>query len=218
MQDNRPILPLISYDTAISSPDYRLIDGTQVNLVLPKKGFGQKTNTVSTRVTSRQLRHVLWCQGLGDKTVNPEGSKIFPTDAEKSMKLKGTVEGQLAYPNDTSMVASLSGQAVFTFGERLSAQQLKGYISRPRAQLQTQLDNLLAKEAKDCAKAIEVAQIAAELRAFQEREPEKYLVSTLNTIEIKIRLKALRLKRTGTVAILSDRLVQYYIIHGLPVI
>jgi hypothetical protein len=56
--------------------------------------------------TVPMLEDALWCQGKGDKEVSPLGSKMFPLEMERSMIMRATVNGELAYPQDPWMKAN----------------------------------------------------------------------------------------------------------------
>ena len=91
------------------------------------------------------LEHAIWCQGKGDKKVTPLGSKMFPLEMERSMKIRGTVKGELAYQNDPWMKANTAGFPTFKLCELYDQQQLKTYASKPRAKLVEQFERLQAK-------------------------------------------------------------------------
>jgi hypothetical protein len=78
------------------------------------------------------LEHALWCQGKGDKEVCPQRPKMFPLEMEPSMIIRGTLEGEQAYPNDAWMKANNSGYRTFKLSEQYDQHQLKAYVSKPR--------------------------------------------------------------------------------------
>jgi hypothetical protein len=71
-----------------------------------KPNYAQKINATSKYINSVQSRHVLECQKVGEKTVNPTGSKKLPTYAATSMRLAGTMVGQQIFPQDEYMKAN----------------------------------------------------------------------------------------------------------------
>jgi hypothetical protein len=89
---------------------------------------------------------------MGDPSVHPTGSKMFPTQMERNMRSVGTAQGQLDYPNEEHMQANDTGQPRFKFAEHLSAQQLKAYASQTRSKLLKQQQNLIQKEAREAEK------------------------------------------------------------------
>ena len=185
------------YRTHASAVDhYVLFDGTPAKLILPKKGFAQKVSGASVRVTSQQLKHAVWAQGIGDKTVNANGSKMFPTEMERSMRLRGTEEGELAIPNDEYMRANEFNQPTFKFSEQLSAQQLKGYVSQTRPKLFKQLSNLEAKEAK-----------AAAVDQDELNNPDRFRLDKMNTGELRAELVQHSLDSRGRKVDLHARLL-----------
>jgi hypothetical protein len=185
-------------------------DASQL-LTLYRKGWGLKTTTVGSRSSVQMMMHVVWAQGMGDKSVNPNGNKILPTDAEISMMLAGTIAGQTLYPREPHMRSNADGLPTFKCCELLSAQQLKGYVSRPRAQLLAQLNNLKTKEASEKAQALAVVAAADKLSKFQIDEPDRfYVTEVLKTVpKIKEELSKLdpTVSRTGKRTDLIDRLV-----------
>jgi hypothetical protein len=104
----------------------------------------------------------LECQAEGDKTVNPTGSKKFPTHAATSMRLAGTLEGQQMFPQDVYMKASESGFPKFMRSEWLSREQLKAYMSKPRSALLASYKLLKEKEEKNNEIAISDSIVTAE--------------------------------------------------------
>ena len=80
------------------------------------------------------FEHAIWCQGKGDMEMSPNGSKMFPLEMERSMIIRGTAIGELAYPNDPWMTtASATGFCVFMLCEQYDQHQLKAHASKPRA-------------------------------------------------------------------------------------
>lgn len=191
----------INYDTAKAS--CRLHDGSAAKLLVPELGYACKTDGGGTRVVSRQLRHAIWCASLGHKSVHPHGSKMFPTEMERTMRLCGTREGEAAYPREVHMLASASGQATFKLSELLSAQQLKSYAPKSRAQLLVQLRNLEEREAR----AGDEASVAAALAAEQLANPEQYRVERMKGKDLKAELRERGLIVSGTVGELKARLL-----------
>jgi hypothetical protein len=187
-----------TYESATSS--YKLYDGMPAIIVLPKRGFARKFSIAGLRVTSKQLQHAIWAQGLGDKTVHPFGSKMFPTQMELSMQLVGTVVGQSLYPMEEHMLASEHGLPVFKFVEQLSAQQLKAYASQPRSKLLRQLENLILKEEKD-----ELDRLDA------EANPERTRLYNMTAKEMKAELNQLGLISVGLKTDLRARLLAYHV-------
>ena len=129
---------------------YKLFDGKEIDVCDCRKdlNYAQKINSGGRRMNYIQSIHVLWCQGQGDKTVHVTGSKMLPTQAAESMRLKGTIEGEHLFPNDPYMKANLSGCPTFQWLQQLSKEQLKGYMSKPRVDLQKQSNSLKDKEMK----------------------------------------------------------------------
>ena len=64
---------------------------------------------------------------------------------EISMIMRGTVNGELAYPQDPWMKANETRFRTFKLCEQYDQQQLKAYASKPRAKLMEQLERLRAK-------------------------------------------------------------------------
>ena len=196
----------ISYEDACS---YRLLDGTPIEIVVPKLGFARKTDSNATRVNSTQLAHAAWCQSIGDKTVHPNGSKMFPSEMERTMRLHGTAAGEQDYPTEVHMRARASGQPTFKLAELLNAQQLKAYASKTRPKLLNQLKNLREKEAKEAT--LQAQQHAAAVAEIAEKaaDPDGYRVNRMNALALKAELKASGQRHSGNVSELKPRLHTY---------
>ena len=71
-------------------------------------------------LTSAQLgHHAIWCQGMGEPSVHPNGSKMFLTEMERTMRLVGTAGGQLDYPDEEHMHANDTDQPRCKFAEHI---------------------------------------------------------------------------------------------------
>lgn len=86
-----------TYDSAVA--EFKLFDGTSAVINLPPFAFAQKSSSTNARVTVAQLKHAVWAQGIGDKSVHPNGSKMFPEQMATSMRLRGTAAGQVRTEN-----------------------------------------------------------------------------------------------------------------------
>ena len=70
---------------------------------------------------------------------------MFPLEMEISMIMRGTVNGELAYPQDPWMKANETRFRTFKLCEQYDQQQLKAYASKPRAKLMEQLEKVTSK-------------------------------------------------------------------------
>jgi hypothetical protein len=140
---------------------------------------GAEESRASTcRVNSRQLQHAIDCQGVGDKSVNPNGSKMFPSEMEKSMRLIGTPAGEEQFKGAcySFMKMSPSQQPVFRLNQQLSAQQLKSYASKPRAALVKSLATVKEREARQEREKLQREAEKAEQDRLRAEDPDKYCI------------------------------------------
>jgi hypothetical protein len=103
---------------------------------------------------SKMYIYILYVQGRGDPDEGA-GNKTIPSDAAKGMRLLGTRAGAEVFnstPEDREFMApKVSPHRHFKFHELLNQQQLKGFMSRPRADLQKAYTKVSAQEAKNIA-------------------------------------------------------------------
>jgi len=178
---------------------FKLYDGSDSELFVPPLGFACKTDSVSHRVNSDQLRHPIWAKSLGEKAVNPSGSKMFPTQMEQSMRLHGTKKGEEMYPNELHMRANETGMATFMLCRLLSAQQLKGYAARELSKLSVQLHSLKKQEEKELSKQDDAFSMAAALEAEKQEDSIGFRVERMKGKDLQEELKNLGLKKSGNV-------------------
>lgn len=188
---------------------YKLYDGTDAELFVPALGFACKTDPISNRVNSDQLRHAMWGKSLGEKTINPTGSKMFPTQMETSMRLHGTQAGNDLYPKEEHMRVSETGQATFMLCHLLSAQQLKGYAAREQSKLVSQLKNLVKKEEREAEEKEGAISMAAALEAEKIENPHGFRIERMIGKELQAELKKHGLKVSGCVREKKDRLLEH---------
>jgi hypothetical protein len=158
------------------------MNGDKINICdcRRKSNYAQKINATSKYINARQSHHILECQAEGDKTVNPTGTKKFPTHAATSVRLAGTLEGEQMFPQDEYMKANPSGFPTFKRAEWLSRDQLKSYMSKPRSALMASYTTLKEKEENNKLKAISDLNVIAVNELMKIEEPEKYHVTIEN--------------------------------------
>ena len=149
--------------------------------------------------TVPMLEHAVWCQGIGDKSVNPNGSKMFPEQMATSMRLHGTAAGHALFPSEAHMAVSATGQPTFKLCEQLTAQQLKTYAAKTRAALLSQLENLKAKVLKK-----------AEVQAAEAADPQGTRLKKLLKTDLKAECEGLGLDCSGLKEVLLERLIAHY--------
>jgi len=153
--------------------------------------------------------------GLVNLYVLEVGIFSYRNIAAKSMRLRGTQQGQEKYHGYQHMLMSASGQPVYKFSELLSDQQLKAYLGRPRAQLLRQYDNILARE--EASRAAAAAEKAIEAAHDIENPVEAYVKRMFNRVPLlKEKCKEFNLSSNGKKAELTERVIKYYQENGLP--
>ena len=196
----------------ISSSAFKLYDGSEAQLEKPPRGFALKRESPKVRASSSMIEFAYACQRVGDKAVNPNGSKLFPTTAEEAMRLCGTQEGHAKYHKlfgDELM--KVLGYCKFKFTERLSAQQLKAYMSKTGADLRKQLEACREREERNAEKkrVEEEAQIALMediIKAWVTQSYDKMPALDDKLKEFKLAMGGNKLEKTG-------RLIQYFRDH-----
>jgi hypothetical protein len=154
-------------------------DGTPVPVAdyhLPT-GFALRTTGTETRMDSKMLWFILFCQGRGDPTVNPNGSKSLPSQCEKAMRLKGKKEGASIFCETDEDVLMMSPNAEdmseFTFAQQLDVNQWKAQLSRPRPELLASHQRAVQREQEE-AKGRPMPYYAVLRKMARAQLPGKY--------------------------------------------
>jgi hypothetical protein len=143
------------------------------------------------RTNVLQFEHILWVQS------QPLGFKFFPSDAETSMRVRGTEHGEQTYPGIAHMKVTATGFPVYRLNELLSEMQLKPFMSRSALVLQKQMDTLRHKEAV-------ATQKSAELLRRQTQEPDKNRIDGLDLNGLKEELRSYGLDVAGKQVVLRE--------------
>jgi hypothetical protein len=75
---------------------------------------------------------ILNLQGIGDKTVNPKGSNVMPSDAVLMFQMQGSLEGQNSYPMYDFMKVTSDRNRVHQMKDWLDQATLKVYFLAKR--------------------------------------------------------------------------------------
>ena len=78
---------------------------------------------------------ILNLQGIGDKTVNPKGSNVMPSDAVSMFQMQGSLEGQKSYPMHDFMKVASDGNRVHQMKDWLDQAALKGYFGQKKVRI-----------------------------------------------------------------------------------
>ena len=116
--------------------------------------WGHRTSSKSIRCSAKMYVYILYIQGRGDPGEGA-GNKTIPSDAAKGMRLLGTIAGAKVF-NSTEidrafMAPTTPPRRHFKFHELLNQQQLKGFMSRPRADLVKAYAKVKGQEDKNMA-------------------------------------------------------------------
>ena len=94
---------------------------------------------------------ILNLQGIGDKTVNPKGTNVMPSDAVSMFQMQGSLEGQKSYPMHDFMKFASDCNRVHQIKDWLDRATLKGHFGKKRSELISQRNGLLERNAKEIA-------------------------------------------------------------------
>lgn len=124
---------------------------------------------------------ILHLQGIGDKTVNPKGTNVMPSDAVNMFQKQGSLEGQKSYPMYEFMKVASDGNRVHQMKDWLDQATLKGYFGKKRSELISQRNSLLERNAKEIA-ANATRQVAIDAEeAHQRSHPLQHKANSLKT-------------------------------------
>jgi len=125
------------------------------------------------------MNTIIDLQGIGDKTVNPKGSNVLPSDAVKMFQMQGSLESQTAYPMYDFMKVSIDGNRVHQMKDWLDQSTLKSYFTKKRSELLSQKNGIVERIAKDLA-ATMAKQVAIDADDASRRDsPLQYKANSL---------------------------------------
>ena len=135
------------------------------------------------------MKSIIELQALGDKSVNPQGSKVLPSVAVNMFSLQCSTEGANKYPNCPFMRVSETGRRTHLLKDNLDVTTLKTYFGKTRQQLLSQLTNLTTKTGK--TKEKDTAQVIAnQAMVFEQMaDPYAFQVKYLKRTELVGALK-----------------------------
>jgi len=137
----------------------------------------------SATIQTQQMDTILNLQGIGDKTVNPKGINVMPSDAVLMFQMQGSLEGQSSYPMYDFMKVTSDGNRVHQMKDWLDQATLKGYFGKKRSDLISQRSSLLERNAKEIAASTARQLVIDADAALQRNHPLQHKANSLNKKE-----------------------------------